>query len=509
MTAALSAPAVDSPADRRWRAMSALARVESVRMLRSPVTIAAAVLFLAPWVYEWISGTANKYPVLHYDSVDTQFLALLVLGNATLLAANFAALRPHRHRADTLFDVLVLPTAWRTGALLLAVLAPTLLSTVLVGVRVGVPAALPGAAGRLLPLDLLAVPASVALCGVLGVLLARVTRSAVIAPVLALFLTAFVFVFPVGGSSGSRYGLLLPVITPEAPMPFPADLVGHSSGPHLVYVIGLIGVFAALALLRSGARPRLWLAGVLALAVTLTGAVSQYRDDGSLDAARRTATDAPATVQQCRTIDDVRYCAFEGFAPWVDSWDEVLRGVRRAVPGGGGSPLVVRQRVLAVGYPVSGVQGPPIVPSGPPEEIAVGTEWGDPPASAAFASSVAYRLVTGHAPQDGRPLCGSQGALLVWLVGQSGGTVAAGLRDLDDRSWGALYLGDLGGYSGITVPDADAATGTALLGKPGAAALVAKHWDELSASVTDAGRFAALVGVAAAPQPPAEEQVAC
>lgn len=509
MSAVLAtAPIVDSPVDRR-RAMLALARVEAVRLVRSPVTITAALLFLAPWIYGWVVGTANEYPVLHTESVETQFLALLVLGNAALIAANLAALRPHRHRADTLFDVLVLPTAWRTGALLLAVLAPTALALVLIGIRVGAEALAPGAVGRVLPLDVLAVPAAVALFGALGVLLARLTRSAVVASVIALFLTSFAFVAPVGGSSESTWRLVLPIVTPEFPMPLPADIYGRPAGRHLLYVVGLIAILAVLALIRSGAGRRVWLAGALATAVTLTGGITQFHVDGSLEAARRTATDDPASMQTCRTLDGVQYCAFDDFTPWIDEWDAVLRDVRRATPGDG-TPLVVRQRVLAVGYP-SGVvmsTGPTIRSVGP-NEIPVGTQWGDRYSEAVFASAVAYRLIAGEPWPGGRPVCGSRGALLVWLVGQAGGGATEGLRLQDETSAEELIFADSTGYSSLSVPDADAAPGLALLSKLDAAALVREHWTELSAPDTDANRFAALVGVPAARPAPAEERIAC
>ncbi|MFG1927905.1 hypothetical protein [Cryptosporangium sp. NPDC048952] len=506
MTTVLTSPPANSTLDRR-RAMLALARVEAVQQLRSPVTIVAAVLFLAPWVYGWIAGTANEHPVLHDESVEVQFVALLVFANGALITANFAALRPHRHRVDTLFDVLLLPTAWRTGALLLAVLAPTVLALVLISARVGALALLPGAVGYVLPLDLLAVPAAVALFGASGVLLARLTRSAVIAPVVALLFTSIAFIGPVGGSSAARSRLFLPIVTPEFPMPLPVDLDGRPSGRHLVYVVGLIAVFAVLALARSGAGRRVWLAGAVAAAVTLTGVVTQFRVDDSLRDARLTATDSPGSIQTCRTLDDVKYCAFDDFAPWIEDWDGVLRDVRRGAPN---SPsLVVRQHVLAVGYPGVGTEDSPAVPVGSPEEIPVGTDWSSDREEAVFASEVAYRLIAGHARQDGRPLCRSRGALLVWLVGQAGGRVADGLRELDERGGYELVFDNFSGYGLLAVGDSDAAAGFALLEKPDARALVKLHWDELSAPDTETARFAELVGVPAPKPPTAEERAGC
>ncbi|SHN44386.1 hypothetical protein [Cryptosporangium aurantiacum] len=519
MTALLDSP-VETGVD-RGRAMRALARVEAVRMLRSPVTIAAAVLFLTPWTYGWVSGSINRYPVLADDVVTAQFLALLILANGALVTANLAALRPYRHRADVLFDVLVLPKAWRTGALLLAVLAPTGLALVLTGLRTGVLAALPGAAGAPAWADVLTGPAVVALFGTLGVLLAGVTRSAVVAPVVALVVTSCAFIAPVGAASGSRVRLLLPIISPEFPMPVPSDLAERPAARHLLYLVGVIAVLAVLALVRSGAR-RMWVAGALAVIVAVGGAATQYRTDPSLREVRLTATNTPNALQTCRTVGDVRYCAFDDFRPWIEDWDAVLRSVRRAVPTTVGPPLVVRQRVLAEGYPESGtvtsleeeqeraeVVERANVDAGTPEAIPIGTEWGNDRSAAVFAGAVAYRLMTGRSWRDGLPVCGSRGALLIWLVGQASERTAAGLRELDETSWNSLVLGDSSGYAMIGVPDPDAAAGLALLDKPDAAQLVRQHWAELTAPSTDADRFAALVGVPAAEQPPAEERTQC
>ncbi|WP_035858841.1 hypothetical protein [Cryptosporangium arvum] len=507
MTATLTATPVASTTDRR-RAMLALARIEAVRQLRSPVTIVAAVLFLAPWIYGWIAGTMNEFPVLHEESVEVQFLAMLVLGNAALITVNFAALRPHRHRVDVLFDVLVLPTAWRTGALLLAVLAPTALALVLLVVRIGALALLPGAAGRVLPLDVLIVPTVVALFGVLGVLLARLTRSAVVAPVVALLLTSCAFIGPVGGSSATKWRLLLPIVTPEFPMPLPLDIFGRPGGRHLVYVVGLVAVLAVLALLRSGVRWPVWAAGGVATAVMLTGAVTQFRVDDSLEAARRTATESPASVQTCRTLDGVEYCAFDGFEPWVEDWNAVLRDVRRATPVAA-EPFTVRQRVWATPHPTSVIPTAADIPPSDPSAVPIGTEWGDRYAEAMFAAAVAYRLVAGEPWPGDKPVCGSRGALVVWLVGQVGGRVTEGLRLVKESSTNRLEFFDSDGFAPLAVPNADAAAGLALLEKPGAAGLVRKHWTELTAPGTDAGRFAALVGVEPAPQPPTEERLPC
>ncbi|MFI5959214.1 hypothetical protein [Cryptosporangium sp. NPDC051539] len=512
----LAVPSVRVASPDRAGALRALARVEAVRMLRSPATIASAALFLAPWIYGWISGSGNRYPSLADDTLTVQFLTLLILGSGTMIAANLATLRSHRHRADEFFDVLVLPPSWRTGALLLALAAPAGLALVLAGARLGIEAALPDAAGRLNWLEVLTVPALVALMGSSGVLLGRVVRSGIVAPLVALFLVAAAFVVPVGGSSGARYRLLFPTVSPEFAMPVPTEILARPTGRHLLYLVGLILVICVLALLRSGAR-RVWLAGGVALTLVVFGGVTQFRVPSSVASLRETATTAPASMQTCRVVRDVKYCAFDDFTPWVPGWAGVVRDVRSAVPDVPASGLVVRQRVLAVGYPgavrtadqesarLSADQRANAA-AGTPDAIPVGTTWGSPSDSAIFAGAVAYRLITGHAWTSGQSVCGSRGALLVWLVGRA---APDGLRELDASSWNALVFGDLGGYATLAVPDVDASSGLALVSKPGGAAAVREHWAELTAPGTSTARFAELTGVAAAPQPPENERATC
>jgi hypothetical protein len=206
--------------------------------------------------------------------------------------------------------------------------------------------------------------------------------------------------------------------------------------------------------------------------------------------------------------------------------DEVLRGVRRRVPSGvPGSPaLAVRQRFGADAYPGNDSLrseddeharaarwARADAAAGTPEAVAVGTTWGDGVSEAAFAASVGYRLIVGHAWRGEWQVCGARGALLIWLVGQATTRTADGLHRLDDSSWGALVLQDGGLEAGPAVPDRDAAAGLALLQRPAdeVAPLVAAHWAELTAAGTDTGRFGAVFGIPVQPQPPAEEHLGC
>ena len=138
-------------------------------------------------------------------------------------------------------------------------------------------------------------------------------------------------------------------------MPLPVDLLARPAAAHLVYLIGLVVLVAVAVLARTGARgPRLVAVGVVGLLLAAGGAVVQSRPvSDAVVAARIEATEHPAGRQTCQRIEQVSYCAFPDFAPWVDGWDEVLRGVLRRVPAEEAQrPMAVRQRVWAHNYPV-------------------------------------------------------------------------------------------------------------------------------------------------------------
>lgn len=511
------------PAGGHRRAMVALARAESVRLVRHPLLVAASVLFLGPWAFFLASG-ADRYPTLRDDALELQFLVLLLFGSALMIAANLSALRAHRHHVDEFFGVLTLPRSWRTGALLLALLPTGVLAAALVLLRLGVSAALPDAAGRPHWAEVLAAPVLVLLLGALGVLLAVLVRSVVVAPVGVLAVLVLTMVGGVASAPGRVTMAALPLQVRIPPYPLPDTLVDRPSAGHLGYLVGITLLVAVGALIRAGARGRpLYLAAGLAGVLAVGGFAVQLPENTDVVRARAATVDDPTRLHTCRTVDGATYCAFDDFTPWVDTWADVVRAVRAPMPDGAvtGPVLAVRQRIpadkewLATTSTLEERQAAAERrrrndrAAGMPEAVTVGTEWTDR-AAAAFAASVAYRLISGTGADtvDGT-VCGARGALVVWLVGQAGGRVAAGLREADESSWGALTLTDPVLMSiDVSVPDTDAASGLALLERPvaEATALVRRHWTELTDPTAGVDRFAALLGVPAAPEPPAEER---
>ncbi|GAA4732996.1 hypothetical protein [Phytohabitans rumicis] len=522
---ATAGPAAGDPR----RAMLALARFESLRLLRHPVTVIGVLLFIAPWLYGWISGRANRYPVLQEADWSNQFLALLTLGGAALVATNLAALRAYRHRTTAQYDVLVLPASWRTGAFLLSVVPFAAVVAVLVGVRVGGLALLPGAAGRINPYELAAYPAVVLLLGAVGVLLARLVRMTIVAPLVLLALVVATFAGVLAPFPGARQlKWLLPISVDEPPMPLPVDLMTRPAGRHLAYVVGLVVVVAVAALAVAGARGRrlLGTAAVGLAVAVLAGSVQLLPVSGPVKAARAAAVEQPATMQTCRRIEQVTYCAFDDFAPWIGAWDTVVRGVLRAVPEQEARrPLAVRQRVSIDDRPVIGgqVSGPEDraaigeqwrridAAAGTPNAVTVGTQWGDAQAEVELAGLVAYEVVARKGPGVDGTVCGARGVLTGWLAGQATPKAAAGLRELDANSSGGVTFFDPSFSVGMWVPDREMAVARALLQRPAAevAEVVRRSWAELSAAETPAERVGEIFGVPVPPLPPVQERTVC
>ncbi|MCG5468993.1 hypothetical protein LADH09A_002894 [Micromonospora sp. LAH09] len=523
------APARPTPSstDGRRQALLALARFEAFRMLRHPLTIAAALLFLGPWLWGWLSGSANRYPVLSDELIVIQLLALPILGGSALIVANLVTLRAHRHKVDASYDVLVLPPAWRLGGFLLALLSLAGVSLLLVGVRVGVSALLPGAVGSVDVATLVTPAALVLLLGAVGVFCGVLIRSVLVAPLAVLLVLVLELVATMPSIIGTGWRFLLPVYASEFPVPVPASVSDRPAARHLAYLVGLTVLLVAAVLARAAAR-RSFVAAALSVGLILAvgGGLTQSWPDPGMAAARATVEDRPASIQSCVTRADVTYCFFDGFGGFVSGWDEVVTSVRAVVPdsaASSGPPLAVRQRVpleeisayqtgsIAEAVRTVAAWKTADAAAGTPEAVRVGTEWGDARASAVLAAGVAYRLMAGEAFDGGFSLCGARAALLVWLVGQASPTTLAGMRSLDETSMGALSFSDVSTLFGISAPDRAAAPALALLKRPSAEVppLVERHWAELTARDTPLERFGAIFGVPVQPLSPEEGEGLC
>lgn len=503
----------DDAATGRRRAVFALAKVESKRLLRHPVTVVAVLFLVGIWVSGWLTNEANHFPVLQDVDRDTQLGTMLLLGGAALIAGNLAVLRGHRHGTTALSDVLVLPYPMRTAAHLLAVLPLAVLAALLAAARIAVLAAAAPAAGRPNPYELATGPAVVLLFGAVGVLLGRLTRSAIVAPLALLGLLAMLVVLPLLTRGGpARW--FQPVVAESEPvfvLPAPAYLMARPAGPHLAYLVGLAVLVAVAALARSGARMiRLALVAVVALALTVAGGVGQLAGPSrSVRQARLIAMQRPAGQQTCQRLGQVTYCAFPDFASWIPSWDAEVRGVLRRVPTAiAQRPLAVRQRIVllndngAIPSPPTGQWRADDIAAGTPNAVSIGTRWGDSRSASQLAALVAYRLIVGSGPTAESTLCGTRGVLVGWLAGQASAHAGVGLRKLaaDQNAGGGggdkVFIEGIPGSGGILIPDRELAFALALLDRPAdeIGARVRQSWDELTATGTTVDRAAEIFG---------------
>jgi hypothetical protein len=504
--------------------MAALARVEAVRLLRHPVTIVAVALFLVPWCYELAVNGSGRYPVLQDEDREIQLAGVLLLGGAALIVANLAVLRAHRHRTDALYDVLALPPPWRIGGYLLALVPFTVVTAVLVVVRIGVFAASPGAAGTANPWELAVTPVAVLLLGAVGIMLARLVRSVVVAPLALVALAAAT----VAGVTGSpRLAWVLPAAVAYEPMPLPVDLMNRPVAAHLAYLAGLLALTIVVALAGSGVRGRhLAVAAAAGLSITVAAGAAQFLPvPAEVTAARIAATDRPAGQQTCRAIDQVTYCAFAGFTPWVSGWDAVVRGVLRRLPEAEARrPFAVRQRVWAHNYPTGGYSAGPEdfraradawrrddSAAGTPNSVPVGTTWGDGRSAVGLAGLVAYETLTRAGAGAFGSMCGARAVLVAWLAGQATPDTADGLREVDEESWGGVSFAETSFHTGVSVSDREMSVALALLERPAdeVAALVLRSWPELSAAGTTTERAGEIFGLPVPPQLPEGERSVC
>ena len=513
-------PAIDATAPRR--AVLALARVETLRMLRHPVTVAATLLLAGSWVATWFAIGTSRYPVLQELDRDSAIGMMILLGGAALIVGNLAVLRAHRDGTTGLSQVLILPDRARTLAHLFAPLPLAVLGAVLIVARMAALAIWAPAAGHPNPYELATGPATVLLLGALGVLLGRLTRSAVVAPLaLLVLLASLVALDPL--AHGGKALWLAPQGGSALPMPVPVSLIGRPAAAHLGYLLGLAGLLAAAALLRAGARGvRVAVAGVLALACAVAGGTAQMSAPGHAAAAARTAVMYhPSQYETCRELGHVTYCAFAGFSRWIPAWDTVVRAVVAQAPATARSaPLTVRQRIAFVG--LSGGKGPEQLlaawraddaAAGTPGAIGIDTRWGDSRSAASLAARVAYRLVTGQPGEAreeragqrelvGATACGGVGVLVVWLAAQAGTQARTGLRQLTedgpDRRGGVSFdENEL--FPSVYVPAPELAVATQALDRPRAdtAARVQRSWATLTAPGTTAAQAARILGVPA------------
>ncbi|GII00255.1 hypothetical protein [Planobispora takensis] len=318
--------------------LRSLFRFEARRLLRSPLLWGAAALCLGLRLYEvweWL-------PDLNVEAVGMSG-SMLLLAGAAMLAADLAASRDTRGGMPEALGALPGRAARRTGAVIgAAVAAGTGIAALVMAAYLVVRLVTGPAAGVFDPYEALSGVLAVPFAAALGALLGRWAPSPVAVPVTAFLLAFLTFL----NSNQSGYGdWFLPVVPFHGP-----DWPARPSGLHAVYLAAAAVLFAAVALLRHGARPVRVVAALTAAAVAVpAGAVASARAPGAEIRDWRTAVtgrvissaDAPAWVREryvgpdtrrCEKHGSVTYCAFPGYEPWIPLWAAAVGPVAEALP---------------------------------------------------------------------------------------------------------------------------------------------------------------------------------
>lgn len=325
-------PAPDPDHGRAERAVVVqLALAEARRLATHPVVWVALALAAALF---FVDILALRF-VLPREAIHVQFVAMPIAA-AALFVTHLATTRPRRDDVTEVLEPASHGQDARIRALLLAALTPALLTAGMVAVLLGAVVAT-GATGPMAWTEAATGPAIVAAAGVLGVLLGRVAPWR-LTPLFAVVVVAaaqlFIFEGPPGDSLALRQ-LLGPIVTPAMGLADPAALV-RPAGLHLLYVLGVGGVLAAVAAMvdrRSVVRVT---ALAVAVAVTAGAGLGQLLppSDAEVDALLARVGDPEAAGECADDGTGATVCALPMYLGWRDGWREVVHDVR--------APLVER-----------------------------------------------------------------------------------------------------------------------------------------------------------------------
>jgi len=522
------APEVSAPAQAGRHPVSAvlaLARFEARELLLKLPVFVFLLLYVGYTGWKLFSqGGMDDYPVLHDVDRATQFGSVL-LGIFVLLSVNVAVLRSRRDDTDRHFGTLVMEPWRRTLAHALSVVPIAALTALLVAVQFGWAALQPGAVGHGSLAELAVGPLVMLLCGVVGVLTARVIPSVLGGPiVLVTGFAGFAVVVPfVTGPNPMHWlGWLHPVVFEDGLDPIPSELLGRPAAWHALYLAGLTVLLLCVALLLSGGRTRLLKAvTAVALAAMVGGIAGQSPShEAALTAARNKASHPPVESRSCMTdgrstrCSTVRashgpapssscvthgrstYCSFPEWTGWRNDWARVVDRVQGLAGGEAqGARLTIRQRIPVI-YDLS--SDSPIAPLHTPGEVTAGTRWGGNRVPE-FAVAVASVLVVGD-EESVVGMCDARVVTIMWLALAAQDDPKAAFRNvrLDDSVDGSAAV--LNATDSLSMSAEQTRIVRELLERPrfSVTARVKTHWAELTSPKTSAARVAELLGVPAA-----------
>ncbi|MFI6291317.1 hypothetical protein ACIBEJ_06995 [Nonomuraea sp. NPDC050790] len=464
---------------------------EARRLLRHPLVWGASVLVAALQVHL----SAGQTPDLTIDPVHATGL-FTCLGAAVLVVASLAASREGRHAMPEGLAALPGGAEHRTRALLLAApLVAGLAAALAMGGYLAIRLLAGPAGGRLDVAEPLTAVAVAVLAATLGVAVGRWARWLIAGPIVVAVLGYLIFTNPANGQAG----WLLPVMQEHRP-----DWPQRPSQLHLVYVLVVAVLFAALALLRNRLRPVPAVAALVAVGVAVPAGAAAVSTPpparmpvrveltlAHVDARVRARYFGP-DAYRCAVRQGVTYCAFAGYEPWIPLWEQAVGPVVAALPAA--------RRAQA---PVVRQASPTWRHTADPTAVEAPMSWGHPDQRRILAEDVAFwasglrdAAVRGF---DGRRdrLCDVRGqartVVALWLVGQVAPPEAR--RELHvDRYLGRLTSLDWG--------PAEIAYAKALLAAPGARAKVLAHWDTLMKPATTVAQALPLLGLRPGPDAP-------
>jgi hypothetical protein len=522
---------------RHRSAVWALARVEGRRLVRNPLFLLAT----AGGVAMFVALTWRQAPRLQLDDI-LSAAALLPVAAATFLVADLAAFRGKRHDTDELYEAMATPRQVRTAAHLLSVAWAVGVAFLVMVVEGGYLAAL-RPVGSPNPFELLTGPAVVGVLGCIGVALGTWWRSAFLAPVCLVALAgASLFADLRSGPRATPARWL----SPWVPAPAAPELLIRPAALHFLYLLALIAAACALAILRHRRDRGARLVALAAAALVLVSGVAATRPpSAAARASLARLVETPAAFEVCRSIDDVRYCAYPGYRGWIDRWSRVVQGTLGPVPAASRPRgLEVRQVAWAVydsDLPLSdlarfstGKMPAPALRG----TITPGTEWGRAAWAGASDLGLGLQVATrvlgdpiGSPIGDSGRMCRTNGqaagVVAIWLAGQATPEAGPALRavlaqdpfeiDVTFPTGGSSssaatssfsYTGPMqwdlnslvyraAGSSLVDWGKAEANYAAQLLARPArdVTAVLRSHWDELTNPATRTGRLVRLFGL--------------
>ena len=306
-----------------WRVARSLVRVDARRLLKHPATLTG--IALTPLMFWAAIGPGSTWWQADFDLA----LALVPFGWASILAAGYVSFWPQRHGAAELLSTLPVGETTRTAALAGAVIAPAVAAVALLaGANIWV--ATRGLIGGPSPAEQLAGVLVVAGGAALGLAFARwIPQVSIAGPLFAVIAVTFLEFGVADLGSRLRYLAFLS----------PAGNTGHpglelrSSGWHVLYLAGLVGLAAVVAVARyARLKPALATIAAVSLVVAFPAWMQVRPVSAAAAEDRASILDQPEAHQTCERSGPASHCAYHPYVAVVPEWRSVVSSVLAATP---------------------------------------------------------------------------------------------------------------------------------------------------------------------------------